>query len=262
MRCLLTFLILGILGSPVAAQSIGSAAPDFSYPRLGGGTLALSDYEGKVVFVFLFGNTCPFCLAVGNRTETEVNATFGSNPNFQAVGLDLWTSTSNAASVSTFRSRTGITYPLGLQAGSMASLYQTTYDRVLVIGADGVLRYKGSSATSSTLVAATGVIENLLASISTGIEEEPRGELALAPAYPNPFSDHTTLTLLLPESGSVHLTVYDLLGRRVAVLADGFLTAGRHEFTWDGVEGLPAGLYTTALKVGGQRITQSVVLSR
>ncbi|NNE70834.1 MAG: redoxin domain-containing protein, partial [Rhodothermales bacterium] len=145
-----TLLLGAIAVAPTAeAQNVGDAAPAFSYPALGGGQISLADHSGKVVFVFLFGNTCPFCLAIGNQTESEINAVFGSNPSFQAVGLDLWTSSSTTASVTSFRNRTGITYPLGLQAGGMASLYGTTYDRLLVIGADGTIRYKGSSNVSS-----------------------------------------------------------------------------------------------------------------
>ena len=74
---------------------------------------------------------------------------------------------------------------------------------------------------------------------------------ALEAAYPNPFSDRTTLTLRLAEAGPATLTVYDVSGRAVATLADGALAAGEHRVTWDGTaaggRALPAGMYVVRL---------------
>ncbi len=57
---------------------------------------------------------------------------------------------------------------------------------------------------------------------------------ALEPAYPNPFNPETVIPLTLPEAGRVTVAVYDVLGRRVAVLADGPYAAGRHTLRLDG----------------------------
>jgi hypothetical protein len=74
---------------------------------------------------------------------------------------------------------------------------------------------------------------------------------ALEAAYPNPFSDRTTLTLRLAEAGPATLTVYDVQGRRVATLADGPVAAGEQRMTWDGTAAdgrpLPAGVYVARL---------------
>ncbi len=58
---------------------------------------------------------------------------------------------------------------------------------------------------------------------------------------PNPFSRATSLALTLPRPSGVRVTVHDLAGRVVRVLADGRLDAGDHAFEWDGrnSEGLP-----------------------
>jgi hypothetical protein len=58
-----------------------------------------------------------------------------------------------------------------------------------------------------------------------------RIELAVAP---NPFNPRTTIRYALPEPGPVRLEVFDLAGRRVALLVDRVLPAGRHELSWDG----------------------------
>ncbi len=70
---------------------------------------------------------------------------------------------------------------------------------------------------------------------STAVEgDDPAGRHALLPAYPNPFREQTTLRYALPAPAAVRLAVYDVLGRRVRVLADGFEAAGEKSVAWDG----------------------------
>lgn len=85
--------------------------------------------------------------------------------------------------------------------------------------------------------------------------------LSLDGAYPNPFAGRTTVRYALPTDTRVALAVYDLLGRRVAVLADGFARAGYHEATWDAA-GLPSGVYLFRLDTEGQRLLRKVTLLR
>ncbi len=66
---------------------------------------------------------------------------------------------------------------------------------------------------------------------------------ALSPAYPNPFNPQTQFTLSVAREQQVRVEVYNLLGRRVALLFDGRLRAHQaHPFTFD-AEALPSGLY-------------------
>ena len=57
---------------------------------------------------------------------------------------------------------------------------------------------------------------------------------ALQQNYPNPFNPSTVISCQLPVAGHVKLVVYDLLGREVAVLADGQFAAGEYSFRFDG----------------------------
>ncbi|MDG5766029.1 T9SS type A sorting domain-containing protein [Balneolales bacterium ANBcel1] len=66
-----------------------------------------------------------------------------------------------------------------------------------------------------------------------------RGEMAYLPDepallqnYPNPFNPSTSIPFTLPRSGQVRLEVFDLLGRRLATLIDGELSAGSHTVSW------------------------------
>ncbi len=66
-------------------------------------------------------------------------------------------------------------------------------------------------------------------------------------AFPNPFASAATLRFGLAEAGAVRLAVYDVLGREVAVLAEGRAEAGEHEVSFDG-RGLPSGVYVWRLE--------------
>ncbi len=59
---------------------------------------------------------------------------------------------------------------------------------------------------------------------------------------PNPFNPVTTISFEIPEPGRIELTVYDILGREVEVLADEFYQAGEHRIKWNGSTD-PSGMY-------------------
>ncbi len=65
----------------------------------------------------------------------------------------------------------------------------------------------------------------------------------------------------LPRDGEVQLTVFDVLGRRVATLVDSRQTAGTHVGLWN-VEGMPSGIYLCRLQAGGETRTRSVPVLR
>lgn len=70
-------------------------------------------------------------------------------------------------------------------------------------------------------------------------------------ALPNPFRRVTRLAFSLRTAARVQLTVYDLLGRRVATLADRRLGPTDHAYSFGG-EGRASGVYLYVLRVGGQ----------
>jgi len=78
-------------------------------------------------------------------------------------------------------------------------------------------------------------------------------------AYPNPFNPSTTIAYDLPKAGYVSLRVFDLLGREVSVLRDGFVEAGSHRVTFDG-SGLPSGIYFARLDAGSFSQTKKLML--
>jgi len=65
---------------------------------------------------------------------------------------------------------------------------------------------------------------------------------SLEGAYPNPFNPTTTIRYAIPEAAKVTLTVYDIQGRQVAELFNGFRQAGSHNVTFDASH-LASGVY-------------------
>ncbi len=80
-------------------------------------------------------------------------------------------------------------------------------------------------------------------------------------AYPNPFRASTTLRYAVAEAGEVSLAVYDVLGREVAVLAEGAVEAGVYEATFD-ASALPSGVYVWRLAAGAEVQTGRFLLAR
>ena len=89
-------------------------------------------------------------------------------------------------------------------------------------------------------------------------------EFALAPLAPNPSRGPVGTEFALPRESHVRLSVIDLQGREVAVLADGTYPAGRHEASWNTNAGrpIPAGVYFVRLVVGGKAWMRRLVRVR
>ena len=90
--------------------------------------------------------------------------------------------------------------------------------------------------------------------------------LALSVPAPNPSPRESRMEFWLPAAATVRLGIFDLAGREIAVLAQGELSAGRHEAAWDGrITGggqAPAGLYLVALRVPGRQVVQRLMRLR
>jgi hypothetical protein len=82
---------------------------------------------------------------------------------------------------------------------------------------------------------------------------------ALAEAYPNPFNPTTAISFQLAQAGRVNLGVYDISGRLVATLVNGWREAGSHLATFD-AQGLSGGVYLFNLQAGEFSTTGKLVL--
>lgn len=96
--------------------------------------------------------------------------------------------------------------------------------------------------------------------ISDGNYELPT-EFAIGQNYPNPFNPATRIRFALPEDTEVKIVVYDLLGRQVAVLADGHVRAGYHTVTFDASR-VASGVYIYRMDAGSFSETRKMTLIR
>jgi hypothetical protein len=91
----------------------------------------------------------------------------------------------------------------------------------------------------------------------------PEIEMSLEP---NPANPRIEVKFRLAVSGRARAEVFDLAGRRVAVLLEGDLTAGVHRVAWDGRDGggrdAASGLYLLRLETGGVAAVRRFTLAR
>jgi hypothetical protein len=94
-------------------------------------------------------------------------------------------------------------------------------------------------------------------------EEEPEpapiSEDVEMNAYPNPFSDNTTLQFQLPYDAPVSLIILDQLGRTIeTAYNNSTLSSGTHTYKLDGA-GLSSGIYQAVLTVGSKRMVKKFI---
>ncbi len=77
--------------------------------------------------------------------------------------------------------------------------------------------------------------------------------------YPNPFNPATTINFNLTAGANVNLSIYDVNGKLVETLVDGYREAGDYTSTWNG-SNVASGTYLYRLTVDGQSITRKMTL--
>jgi hypothetical protein len=85
--------------------------------------------------------------------------------------------------------------------------------------------------------------------ITTGVNEGTPLHFQLMQNYPNPFNPTTRITFMLPFRVHATLTIFDVLGKKVAVLLDESTEAGVHTLTWNAGQ-LVSGVYFSRLDAG------------
>lgn len=100
-------------------------------------------------------------------------------------------------------------------------------------------------------------------SVQPNVQESSPGDLpetvTLKPNYPNPFNPTTTIPYELDEDSDVLLTVWNMIGQKVATLVDGTVEAGTHEVTWSASD-MPSGIYIARFEVNGTVFTRKMTL--
>jgi hypothetical protein len=101
-------------------------------------------------------------------------------------------------------------------------------------------------------------------SMVVGISSSPMNlpfVYSLKQNYPNPFNPSTTISYQLPVTNYVNLSIYNLLGQKVATLVNEKLNAGLHAAAWNAT-GFASGVYLYRLQAGNYAETKKLVLLR
>ncbi|MDA3813104.1 MAG: T9SS type A sorting domain-containing protein [Candidatus Cloacimonetes bacterium] len=89
-------------------------------------------------------------------------------------------------------------------------------------------------------------------------------ELTLLGNYPNPFNPSTTISFSLPQNTNTSISIFNLKGQFVKELSNDFLTAGTHQFTWNGKDEkgkkATSGLYFYEIKTDSEIKTGKMLM--
>lgn len=93
----------------------------------------------------------------------------------------------------------------------------------------------------------------------TPITGEVPNSYKLSQNYPNPFNPTTKIEFAIPGSSNVVLKVYNMLGKEVSVVYNGYLAAGRYSVDFDAAS-LSSGIYFYTLSAGNFAETKKMTL--
>jgi peroxiredoxin len=122
-------------------------AANFTLETIKGEKLSLSDYKGKVVYLFFLGSFCPVCKANAPGTVTVDNKY--DDKDVQIIGLDVWDG--SGSQIVDFIGSTGVQYPILKKASSLQSSYGVSYDYSVLVDKEGRVAYKKEGVNSGEL---------------------------------------------------------------------------------------------------------------
>ena len=93
----------------------------------------------------------------------------------------------------------------------------------------------------------------------TSDETETVESYTLLKTYPNPFNNQSQIEFYLPAAGQASLVIYDVQGREVMTLADGYRTGGIHSITFD-ASMMSTGVYFAMLETAQITMTEKLLL--
>jgi hypothetical protein len=136
---------------------------------------------------------------------------------------------------------------LGLSSGQNRDIFWT------------VVAESGTQSREAAQRFALRVSQTTLTDIPFG--EGIPSEFILSQNYPNPFNPGTRISYAVPGEQHVYLGVYDLLGRRVAVLVNQVQPDGSYNVNWN-ASGLSSGIYLYRLEAGSFTQTRRMMLMK
>lgn len=192
-----------------------------------GNAVFASNSDNKIAFDYLVDGDSVRVLAVNLNTGTVGQVT----NNVFSLGSPSFNSNDSKVYYH-YISSNGVSVQSSVWVVDLAS------DGVTGTGNDASIVTGGIYPVSYTVGARTTDVESdVLTPATTQLEQN----------YPNPFNPETKIGYRIQETGAVRLSVYDILGREVAVLVNGDMPAGHHETIWNATA-MPSGMYIYRLE--------------
>ena len=108
-----------------------------------------------------------------------------------------------------------------------------------------------------------GVSPLTVGTANVSMENAIPTEVNLSQNYPNPFNPTTRIDYSVVSDGHMTLNVYDITGRLVSTLVDGYVDSGYHSAMWDGIDNngkvVAAGIYFYSLQSESSNMTRKMV---
>ena len=79
--------------------------------------------------------------------------------------------------------------------------------------------------------------------------------------YPNPFNPSTQISFSIPKDGYAKLSAFDMTGKEVDIIHEGFQSAGFHTYTWNASD-MSSGVYYLRLSINDRTTTAKAVLMK
>lgn len=115
----------------------------------------------------------------------------------------------------------------------------------------------------TTLSVWTALISDSTGMTGVASLDRPEPNFQLLQNYPNPFNPTTTIEFYVAQPRDAKLEIFDIIGRRVATLAEGYHHQGWHSVVWhagSGDEPLVSGTYILQLTAGAMSQRRKLML--
>ncbi|HCV44200.1 MAG TPA: hypothetical protein DGH68_12000 [Bacteroidetes bacterium] len=248
-------------GSPVALipQPIGGGNPNLEVirdgvtPQLGDSSLVdqYDTYTGTIrQFDWVgygFGSVHRFSnLEFQEGVETDSGGWFASLT-VQVLVNGTWVNVQNLTTIPAYDPNNGLNF----------ESYELNFDPVVGAG----VRIAGVPGGTRTYISVAELCalddDSSLAAIGSGGAFPVKCQLNQN--YPNPFNPTTIISFVLPERGHVSLSVFNLLGQKVATLLDGVVNAGDNSVEFSGSD-LANGVYLYVLQSNSYAVVKKMIL--
>jgi hypothetical protein len=244
--------------------ALSSAADDASCTGVSDGSIDLTITGGVPGFTHSWSNGATSediaGLAAGIYTVTVTDSRGCQASLSDTVGIDVKTIVASAGANGSI-APSGVGVPCGTNATFTFSPDAGYVVDQLVV--DGGSVAPGPSYTFTNVTAGHTIHVTFEPQV-TAVETAPV-EFALSRVTPNPMQSSMRLRYGLPAEGLVRLSILDLQGREVALLAQGRRPAGWHTASWNGGTAgarAAAGMYFARFQAGGRTLVQRFVLTR